>query len=442
MLKNKKHITQEDFQRYLENQMTDTERNLFERELQKHPFEAEAMEGMQQFSSGDIQSDINKLSEKISNQTKRKKSRIWAAAATILLLVSVGVIWFQIKDQSPTPEMAQTKSVQESVEEVIPESLSEEMQKEIQPIEQKEIDQLPENENPGSPETKTNIAFPKNEVVTTNDPDIQQTEVFSEDDRIQPMPQEETVVNESLASELEDETQIQNISPDSRSRALKASQLVQTEKVSRINESNLNIVKGQVISLGDSMPLPGVTILQKGTSNETVSDMDGNFSLKLTDTNDSVLMASFIGMESTEFFPTTDSTILVGMEPSQVALEEVVVTGYQQNRKSQTVGSISIIKKIEDSSALPVVGMEMFKSYLDENAILPEDYASNRVAVRAQIKINSQGKIISVENKNDADVEWFNKAKDLILNGPDWNPKTINGTPVESEVTIRIVFKK
>ena len=106
------HINEEDFSRYLDNKMTETERNAFEKELQKHPFEAEAMEGFEAVYPINIQSDLNEIKAKLKPAKRRNNLRYWAAAASVLLVVSAGVIWMQVKDQNQISEMAEIKTIE------------------------------------------------------------------------------------------------------------------------------------------------------------------------------------------------------------------------------------------------------------------------------------------------------------------------------------------
>jgi hypothetical protein len=58
------------------------------------------------------------------------------------------------------------------------------------------------------------------------------------------------------------------------------------------------------------------------------------------------------------------------------------------------------------------------------------------------LKLDHDGEVISIENKNNTELEIFERAKELILNGPDWNPEIKNGENIESQVKLKIVFRK
>lgn len=91
--------------------MTGSERNAFEKELQKHPFEAEAMEGLSIISPENIEKDLADLKANISPSKHKNRFQFLAAAATILLLITAGVIWIQIRNQNQTIQTAETQAV-------------------------------------------------------------------------------------------------------------------------------------------------------------------------------------------------------------------------------------------------------------------------------------------------------------------------------------------
>ena len=99
MTSKNKHINEEGFLRYLNDQMNSAERNLFERELQKHPFEAEALEGFLNINTNQFQKDLNELKSKIHRKKRKNYYRYWAAAASFLLIVASGLIWFQLNEK-------------------------------------------------------------------------------------------------------------------------------------------------------------------------------------------------------------------------------------------------------------------------------------------------------------------------------------------------------
>lgn len=100
-------------------------------------------------------------------------------------------------------------------------------------------------------------------------------------------------------------------------------------------------ISGVVIS-DESEPLPGVTILVQGTTQGTVTDIDGKY--KIQAPSDAVLDFSFIGYSKKSVSVNGRSTVDVAMEPDIEQLEEVVVVGYGTQKKSTITGSISKVK--------------------------------------------------------------------------------------------------
>ena len=93
-------------------------------------------------------------------------------------------------------------------------------------------------------------------------------------------------------------------------------------------------------------PLIGVSILEKGTTNGVITDMDGNFSLKLTSENPT-LVFSYIGYKTQEVSVGGKTTLNVTMSEDAEQLDEVVVVGYGVQKKSSMTASVSSVSSKE-----------------------------------------------------------------------------------------------
>ncbi|OFX32956.1 MAG: hypothetical protein A2W90_01735 [Bacteroidetes bacterium GWF2_42_66] len=101
-------------------------------------------------------------------------------------------------------------------------------------------------------------------------------------------------------------------------------------------------VSGKVTD-SSGQPLPGVTVVVKGTTNGTITDTDGNYSLaKVPD--DATLVFSFVGMKSQEVSAEGKTTINVTMAEETVGIDEVVAIGYGTQKKTSMTASISSMK--------------------------------------------------------------------------------------------------
>ncbi len=91
----------------------------------------------------------------------------------------------------------------------------------------------------------------------------------------------------------------------------------------------------------ESGPLPGVTVLIKGTNSGTLTDFDGNYSIK-ANTGD-ILQYSFMGFTSVDQTVGNSNKIDVVMKESAEALEEVVVVAYGSQTKKSIVGAVAVV---------------------------------------------------------------------------------------------------
>lgn len=92
-------------------------------------------------------------------------------------------------------------------------------------------------------------------------------------------------------------------------------------------------------------PLPGASVVEKGTSNGTTTDFDGNFSLRVG--SGGVLVVSYIGFSAQEVAVGSSNTLIIQLQPDVMQLEDVVVIGYGTQRRSDVTGSIGSVN-VED----------------------------------------------------------------------------------------------
>ena len=100
-------------------------------------------------------------------------------------------------------------------------------------------------------------------------------------------------------------------------------------------------IKGKVID-ESGLPIPGVTILIKGTTRATSSDMDGNYQIKAASSG--TLVFSYMGYTSVQEAINGRTSIEVKLSPESQSLQEVVVVGYGTQKKSVNTGAISSVK--------------------------------------------------------------------------------------------------
>ncbi len=112
-------------------------------------------------------------------------------------------------------------------------------------------------------------------------------------------------------------------------------------------------VKGNVVSKSDNEPLIGVSILQKGTTNGVVTDIDGNYELQIQG-GETTLVFSYIGLQTQELKVNARTGVLnVAMEDDSHLMDDVVVVAYGVRKKGTIAGSVSTVKndKLENVPA-------------------------------------------------------------------------------------------
>ncbi|MBJ2175892.1 TonB-dependent receptor [Aureibaculum sp. A20] len=105
-------------------------------------------------------------------------------------------------------------------------------------------------------------------------------------------------------------------------------------------------ITGTVLD-NENNPLPGASIIEKGTTNGTTSDFDGNFSITLKDEN-AIVLVSFVGFTTQEITINGKSSINVVLQPDAQSLDEVIVVGYGTAKRKDITGSVERVN-LEDS---------------------------------------------------------------------------------------------
>ena len=100
-------------------------------------------------------------------------------------------------------------------------------------------------------------------------------------------------------------------------------------------------ISGEVTSSIDGLPLPGVSVIVKGTTRGAQTDFDGKYTIN--GSAGEVLVFSFIGMKSDEATIGASSTINMSLDEDVAALDEVVVVAYGTQTKQSIVGSVGVV---------------------------------------------------------------------------------------------------
>lgn len=459
----------EQFKKYLSGEMTPPEANAFERKVLNDPFAQEALEGLEGQNPIQVFSDINDLQKQITAKSKKGFSWMKIAAVVTLLMVSSFTLWLVINqtenlpelaiqdestDQEPdnllrvdsiekdqaeliaeaevTPEPVAKKAKKDEVTEVDKIELAqvkveEEEIKELMPIEVQlaEADvQVPELEETVTIPTEVALQGIVAGVQVSQSEVLKSDLAFIDTSTLEPNNiLSETLVAQEISNE---ESTKKSLADDSSKRLVLRGQ----SSMARSNSSPEMTITGKVTD-DSGEALPGVSVIIKGTTTGTQTDLDGSYMLPKL--NDMTLIYSFVGFLSQEIEVGTRNTIDVAMGGA-TELQEVVVTGYG-------VSEQEIFPTY--SSAKPTIGNREYNDYLKENLQYPEQAQIKEIegTVTLELTISPSGKISNIDIKKGLGYGCDEEAIRLINEGPKWNPAERDGNKVEEKIKVRVKFK-
>lgn len=143
------------------------------------------------------------------------------------------------------------------------------------------------------------------------------------------------------------------------------------------------MVKG-VVKDTSGEAIIGASVLEKGTTNGTITDFDGNFALNVS--KNAVLVVSFVGYKNEEIPVAGKSSLKITLKEDSKALEEVVVIGYGSARKSDVTGSIASVggEKLREMPATNI-------TYALQNRVAGVDMSQTSSAPGASMQIRIRG---------------------------------------------------
>lgn len=182
-----------------------------------------------------------------------------------------------------------------------------------------------------------------------------------------------------------------------------------------------HVVKGVVEDeLG---PVPGANIVEKGTTNGTITDADGNFTLTVSP--NSVLVVSFIGYKDQEVSVNNQTSFTIKLVEDSKALEEVVVVGYGTQKKVNLSGSITSVDVGEMTESRPITNISTALAgtapgvQITSSNNRPSNAGDADIKVRGQGTLNNSSPLVvidgvegSLSSVNPQDVETLTVLKD------------------------------
>ena len=163
-----------------------------------------------------------------------------------------------------------------------------------------------------------------------------------------------------------------------------------------VDAQTLTTITGSVKD-GMGEPLVGASVVQKGTSNGTITDLDGNFKLQVP--AGVTLVFSYIGFDETELKATTN--MVVTLKNNAKSIDEVVVVGYGTQKKANLTGSVAQVKMSDVLGDRPVVNaaaaLQGAMPGLTVGGGSGPGFAKS-LNVRGTLSINGGGPLVLIDN--------------------------------------------
>jgi TonB-linked SusC/RagA family outer membrane protein len=190
-------------------------------------------------------------------------------------------------------------------------------------------------------------------------------------------------------------------------------------------------VSGRVVSEKEE-PMPGVNIVLKGTTIGTVTDQDGRYAVSIPDNQTSpVLVFSFIGYSTIEETVNGRTSINVTMAPDMRTLNEVVVIGYQEVKRSDIMGAVGVV----DADEMKRMQVSSLGEMLQGRASGVTVTSSGAPGQTSSVKIRGTNSLLG----QDAPLYVIDG---MFINGPfpDFNPNDIESVQVLKDAAATALY--
>ena len=158
-------------------------------------------------------------------------------------------------------------------------------------------------------------------------------------------------------------------------------------------------VKGTVLDANNE-PIIGASVLMKGTTNGTITDIDGNFTL--SNVNPGTLVVSYIGYKTREINVNGSAPVKIILQEDSEVLDEVVVVGYGTQKKSSLTGAVTVVgaKMLQEkgglSSPLEALQGQVPGVMITRSSSAPGD-ESWGLSLRGSVSVNSTEPLIIID---------------------------------------------
>ncbi len=187
------------------------------------------------------------------------------------------------------------------------------------------------------------------------------------------------------------------------------------EKLHMVQQATKKLIG--IVTDKEGRPIPGVSVIVKGTTIGVVSGVDGEFSLEVPENTESLLF-SFVGMKTQEVSIVGKTTINIVMEDETIGLAEVVAIGYGTMKKSDLTGSVASVRSEDFLKGVTTNALQLLQgkaSGVSVNQSNSEPGGAITIRVRGAGSINSSNSVL------------------VVIDGlPGGDPSTLNPEDIES----------
>ncbi len=456
----------DDIEKYRRGELTPNEMHSLERKASSDPFLADALEGADTISAKDFSEDLNELKKSIQYQIeqksvasfgqaemasaaapeqaskeqtivgegKRTNKWVWPLriAASLFIMLGIFLVANQLIPNEEKDNLALKKEVDTKREEPL---LSQEAPDSIDAVRQPIA----------SPPTKLLVEKPKQIAAGKS------TENVAEE--LEPAAAAaEGERQTALMDRPEDKKAAQELREEKESKVTelaKSESVASAQPIAPMNKSTIDIaaadqgsrkksldgqlIRGQVLSSEDGQPLPGVNVVLQGTSEGTVTDVNGKYQVAVEAINPT-LVFSFVGFQTKAVPVGNQKEVNINLGPDLTQLSEVVVTGAAARDDSQNPPVVRL--------AEPVGGRKAYDKYLENSLRYPVEAITKKIKGRVTVKftVRTDGALDEFSVVKSLGYGCDDEVLRLVKEGPSWSPTLEDNTPVESEVLVKVRF--
>ncbi|MCP2044168.1 TonB family protein [Pontibacter sp. HSC-36F09] len=434
------HPSVELLEQYQAGTLPDALHHQLERHLLDCDLCSDVLEGLSVSDAAQTESQVEDINSHIEVKSRRQ-SRMpvplyltdWrvAAAVAMVLLSTVVVFYYnyqQVREQQGIA-VQQEKAIQEAMDfseeqaPAIPETVADAKPDTVRP---RHIAAISKPAPLRTPRARTSSQAVREEALLADDIEEVEVEIIVAD-LTESIPERVvTAQSQKLAEVTVPPPALRNtMTPESTAVAKALIGRIAGVQVQRNEQIGQNQVQGQVVDQ-DGTPLPGVSVVVKGTTQGVATDAQGNFVLTLPDEK-ATLAFRYIGYQTREKGVDVNSgPITMDLQVDNRALSEVVVT-------RQPTNPTPVV------SARPAAGHKAYRQYLAENLRYSSNMMRGRVVVRAMV--TTSGSLENLEVVRSLCKPCDDEAMRLVAQGPKWQAATQDGQKINQEVRIVVRFR-